>query len=710
MAVTSRGPWFRLLSLLIEFEKVPSNPEAEQPLPLPTLRGQTPITERIRRRLLNRWRKFFPVDPDGMTLRKALGLPERRKATPEEIIEYKRHRREEDEQRRRESDWRKEARLFSKKASQTLDTPCGIRHVLEGKRANKIQMVRFMDHCSSNGNIIFLKADTLPGHFPHGHNLGELRKPEILEIVGANLQREVMPWYSQYNGGGYMVYRNIGAEGFPVFVDYADMWEKYLPASLAKDHWAVPLGLGYNSRSWWRSFPDLGHILIAGTTGWGKSVRANSLICSLIENNDPKQLTLIFCDFKGGIEFNAFKNLPHIGKIPRIFIQKKHKDDETLPESVEDMFNVTGEKEPVSAVITKPFLMPGLLWWVNREANRRFEIITSASPYHKNVSDYNQWAYLNQRSPLSRIVVFIDEWSVIAHTRSIAPVCADLLCQTANIARAAGIQIVICTQHPDRDVLPGSVISATNTRFVCRLTDQYMSRSILQSNAATDLCVKGRFVVQSDGIENEVLQTPFISNETIQSIVEGAEAHGGRIEKRERMPVSAEEIFAWALSENKGFLGSREIFDHFRQRGMSKHMSEKFGPNWEGDIVNIRSTKFRVMPETDFPSRLPRRLLAAEEIITGDGNDITNIISACPQSPVPPGSATDAPIGVPVQVEEDGHGISENNISKVDGGTGSNVGGLEALLWPKSEDYIHIWLDGLMESGQGSGTTQTQTA
>lgn len=607
---------------------------------MPRLRGQTPILQRIRRRLLILWHRFFPVNPDGMTLRKALGIPEHRRMTPDEIVEFKRRRREEDAQRREERRWRSEAHLFARKASETLHTPCGIQHITEGKNGGgRLQVVRFLERCSANGNIVYLKADTTPGRFPHGHDLSELRKPEVLEIVGANLQREVVPWASKYNGGGYLVYRNIGAEGFPIFCDYADMWDKYLPANIAQDHWSVPLGLSHNFKPWWRSFPELGHILIAGTTGWGKSVRANSLICSLIENNDPHQLELVFCDFKGGVEFNAFRDEPHVRKIPRIFIKRKHKDEDDLPESVEDMFSVVDEKEAIPAVINKPFLMPGLLWWINREANHRYEIISNASPFLKNVSDYNRWAHLNMRTPLSHIVVFVDEWAVIAHTRSISAVCTDLLSQTANIARAAGIQFVLCTQHPDRDVLPGSVINATNTRFVCRLTDQYMSRSILQSNQAAELNVKGRFICQSDGIENIMLQTPFISNETIQAIVEMSRATGGKVEKKERLPVSAEEIFAWSLDENKGYLGKREIFAKFRQRGLSLHLTEKFLQKWEGDIVTIRLGQYRVAPETDFPTRMPRRLLAVSDAEVPPANkpsvDTTRLPALGSDNPVP---------------------------------------------------------------------------
>lgn len=589
-------------------------------LPLPKLRGQTPPWVRIWTRLKNQWRKFMPEHGDGLTLRRVLGLREPRRLTPEELAELKHERALAKEARKRENQWRREARLFARKVSQTLESPCGIKHVTsEDKRGRKkVQRVRLMWRFSENGNIVYLKADTTPGKFPHGHNLDELHKPDVIRMVATNCGRIVEPWGNRAipTGGGYRVYRNIGAEGFPMHVDYSDMYLKHRSASIARDNWAVPIGLSYNGKPWWKSYAEMGHILIAGAPGYGKSMRANSLICALIESNEPWRLEFIFVDFKGGLEFRFYKGLPHIRTVPRLFIKRRHKreddDEDDMPETVEEAYAIKQQKADGPGLITEPYLMPGLLYWVNLEANRRFKIITDSGSEGKNLSEYNRWAHLHMRTPMPRLIVVIDEWSVVAYNRAINTVCTDLLTSTANIARAAGIQFVICTQHPNREVLPGAVIANCDTKIAYRIPDQYITRS-LQMDDACRIDVKGRCLLNAPEAENILIQGPYISNETIRGIVDLAIKNGGNLPdetRRRGMAVSAEEIFAWALASNGGFLGSREVYEQFRTRGLSKNAAEKFCKAHEGDLVTVGETQYLVAPESDFPNRTPRRLLA----------------------------------------------------------------------------------------------------
>ncbi len=245
---------------------------------------------------------------------------------------------------------------------------------------------------------------------------------------------------------------------------------------------AVALGRDVSGASTAVDLAKMPHLLVAGTTGSGKSFCMNALISCLVLNNPPEDLHLIMIDPKK-VELVRFNGLPHlIGKV---------------------------EVEADRAV--------GVLRWLTAEMDRRYELFSLVNA--RNLNGYNRKvARLPDRKKLPVIGVFIDELADLMHTYP-----GDVertLCRLAQMARATGIHLVVATQRPSTDVITGLIKANFPARLSFAVASSMDSRVILDTVGAEQLLGKGDMLfLPPDAASPLRVQGVFMSDTEIEAIV-----------------------------------------------------------------------------------------------------------------------------------------------------------------------------------------------
>ncbi len=241
------------------------------------------------------------------------------------------------------------------------------------------------------------------------------------------------------------------------------------------------------------------HLLIAGSTGMGKSVCINSIIISLVYKSSPQDLQMILIDPKM-VEFTCYAGLPHL-YIP---------------------------------VVTDPRKAAGALGSAVSEMLKRYKLFSEFGV--RNIEEYN--SYVERKYPegyepaegeevlehKTRIVIIIDELADLMMT---APTeVEDAICRLAQMGRAAGIHLVVATQRPSVDVITGTIKNNIPSRIAFKVSSQVDSRTILDGAGAEKLIGRGDMLFQAVGQPKPVrIQGCFVSDSEVASVVEFLKSH-----------------------------------------------------------------------------------------------------------------------------------------------------------------------------------------
>jgi len=226
----------------------------------------------------------------------------------------------------------------------------------------------------------------------------------------------------------------------------------------------------------------LPHLLIAGTTGSGKSVGINSMILSLLYRNSPDQLRLLMIDPKM-LEFSIYNDIPHL----------------------------------LTPVITKAAQAITALNNMVYEMERRYVLLSESRT--KNIDNYNEKMKKIGGEPLPFIVVIIDELADLMMTSG-----KDVeysIARLAQMARASGIHLIVATQRPSVDVVTGLIKANLPSRVSYKVGQKIDSKVILDSMGAESLLGRGDMLFTPPGMSGLVrLHAPWSSEEEIETIVE----------------------------------------------------------------------------------------------------------------------------------------------------------------------------------------------
>ncbi|WP_112365698.1 DNA translocase FtsK [Sarcina ventriculi] len=224
------------------------------------------------------------------------------------------------------------------------------------------------------------------------------------------------------------------------------------------------------------------HVLIAGATGSGKSVCINTLIVSILYKYSPEDVKLLMVDPKV-VELNVYNGIPHL----------------LIP------------------VVTDPKKAAAALNWAVNEMTRRYKLFADNGV--RNVDSYNELVkkgVIDEKLPY--IVIIIDELAdlMMACPRDVE----DYICRLAQMARAAGMHLVIATQRPSVDVITGLIKANVPSRISFAVSSQVDSRTILDSTGAEKLLGKGDMLFYPVGESKpKRVQGAFISEEEVENVV-----------------------------------------------------------------------------------------------------------------------------------------------------------------------------------------------
>ncbi len=222
---------------------------------------------------------------------------------------------------------------------------------------------------------------------------------------------------------------------------------------------------------------DMPHLLIAGSTGSGKSVCLNSIIMSLLYNTVPDELKLVFIDPKM-VELTVYNGVPHL----------------------------------LTPVVTNPKKASVVLRWMVTEMEKRYRLFAEKGV--RDIARYNQSSA--ERMPY--IVIVIDE---LADLMMVAPVeVEDSICRLAQMARAAGMHLIVATQRPSVDVVTGIIKANIPSRIAFAVSSQADSRTILDIGGAEKLLGKGDMLFFPVGaVKPYRVQGAYVSDNDIEKTV-----------------------------------------------------------------------------------------------------------------------------------------------------------------------------------------------
>ncbi|HEY3288615.1 MAG TPA: DNA translocase FtsK [Anaerolineae bacterium] len=277
----------------------------------------------------------------------------------------------------------------------------------------------------------------------------------------------------------------VGIEVPNVSISMVDLRSMMEDDSFQALHARVPLAVALGRDvSGTPILADLGrmpHLLIAGTTGSGKSVCIESIAVCLCMNNRPEDLKLVLIDPKM-VELTRFTGLPHIiGK----------------PES--DMDRI-----------------PGVLRWVSKEMDSRYKQFAEVGA--RNLADFNELVHRRGEERLPRIVVLIDE---LADLMLQSPIETEkTICRLAQMARATGIHMVVATQRPSVDVVTGLIKANFPARISFSVASATDSRVILDQTGAESLLGRGDMLFLNPESGHPVrLQGAHVGDKEIEGLI-----------------------------------------------------------------------------------------------------------------------------------------------------------------------------------------------
>lgn len=231
----------------------------------------------------------------------------------------------------------------------------------------------------------------------------------------------------------------------------------------------------------------LPHLLVAGATGSGKSVCLNTIIASFLYKSSPEEVQLLMIDPKR-VELTVYNGIPHL----------------------------------VSPVVTDPKKAATALRWAVKEMERRYELFADAGA--RNIESYNEWMADNlqrygEGEVLPYIVIIIDELADLMLVA--AAEVEDAICRLAQMARAAGMCLIIATQRPSVDVITGLIKANIPSRIAFAVSSQVDSRTILDMAGAERLLGKGDMLYFPVGAAKAIrAQGALVLERDIEKLVE----------------------------------------------------------------------------------------------------------------------------------------------------------------------------------------------
>ncbi len=285
----------------------------------------------------------------------------------------------------------------------------------------------------------------------------------------------------------------------------------------------IALGKGISGIPIIGDLSSMPHLLIAGTTGSGKSVCINTIIISILYRHTPDKCKFILIDPKM-LELSTYEGIPHL----------------------------------LCPVITEAKKAASVLGWVVKEMESRYRLMTKEGV--RNIDGYNT----KHKLPMPYIVVVVDEMSdlMLVAGKEIE----NYIQKLSQMARAAGIHIIMATQRPSVDVITGTIKANFPTRISFQVTSKIDSRTILGEQGAEQLLGKGDMLYMSSANRILRIHAPFVSDNEIEKI--------NNFLRSQAEPDYVDEILNFADDKEIGDIKNQSEKDELYQQALELVRSE----------------------------------------------------------------------------------------------------------------------------------------
>ncbi|MFH1255490.1 MAG: DNA translocase FtsK 4TM domain-containing protein, partial [bacterium] len=354
---------------------------------------------------------------------------------------------------------------------------------------------------------------------------------------------------------------------------------------MRKSNLAMSIGKDVKGNSWVASLDGMPHLLIAGSTGSGKSVCINTIIISLLYQNGPDDLKFIMVDPKR-VELMSYNGIPHL----------------------------------ITPVITDAKKTVNALKWCLNEMDRRFDLLSKCG--HRNIASHNN----STEEKLPYIVFIIDE---LADLMAVAASEVEAaIIRLAQMARAVGIHLILATQRPSVDVITGLIKANITSRIAFSVASLMDSRTILDTSGAEKLIGRGDMLYTSSELSKpKRLQGAYVSDDEIRKVVDYLKERGGSSEYAdqitEKQTTSSDPISSFEPSEDDElFEEAKEIVIRAEKASASLLQRRlKIGYARAARILDLMEEAGIIGPTN---GAKPREILAGEEALSVEqsyGND-----------------------------------------------------------------------------------------
>ncbi len=329
----------------------------------------------------------------------------------------------------------------------------------------------------------------------------------------------------------------------------------------------VPLGRDVSGNLVTADLTKMPHLLIAGSTGSGKSVAINGIITSLLMNDTPDQVKMMLVDPKK-VELGVYNEIPHL----------------------------------LTPVVTDPKKAARALHKLVSEMERRYELFANTG--QRNIKGYNQMIRRQNRAQktseptMPYVVAIVDELSDLMMVASNE--VEDAIIRLAQMARAAGIHMIIATQRPSVDVITGLIKANVPSRMAFAVSSGTDSRTIIDQSGAEKLLGRGDMLFLPMGMNKPLrVQGAFISDKDVQNVVDFVKKQQ-KVAYDDSMTVSDEEANDGGGSQEEDELFSQAVdFITLEQKCSISLLQRKFkiGYNRAARIVDRMAEKGMVGPQ-----------------------------------------------------------------------------------------------------------------
>ena len=309
----------------------------------------------------------------------------------------------------------------------------------------------------------------------------------------------------------------------------------------AKSALTISLGKDIGGKNTYADLAKMPHLLVAGTTGSGKSVGVNSMIISLLYRMRPEECKLIMIDPKM-LEFTMYNGIPHLltpvitdpaKAVIGLKWAVKEMEDRYRAMAQLNVRNIMGYNQRLEELRTSGEK-------ITRTVQTGFDMETGKPIYEEQELDL---------TPMPYIVIVVDE---MADLMLVAGKDVEAAIQRlAQMARAAGIHLIMSTQRPSVDVITGTIKANFPTRISYQVTSKIDSRTILGEQGAEQLLGMGDMLYMPAGQRPRRVHAPFVKDSEVEKIVEFL--------KGQRQPEYVESVTEGELTEAKG---SKSVFDN----------------------------------------------------------------------------------------------------------------------------------------------------